>query len=54
MLKTLNKWFHKIGRLVMPTLYDLNPKLRPKAKAKVEPTVAVKKKPGRPKKTAKK
>ena len=37
----------------MPTLYDLNPKLRPKAKKKVEPTVAVKKK-GRPKKTAKK
>lgn len=36
----------------MPTLYDLNPKLRPKAKKKVEPTVAVKKK-GRPKKTAK-
>tara|TARA_R100000700_G_scaffold32014_1_gene39201 strand:+ start:927 stop:1100 length:174 start_codon:yes stop_codon:yes gene_type:complete len=51
--KILNKWFHKIGRLLMPTLYDLNPKLRPKAKKKVEPTVAVKKK-GRPKKTAKK
>tara|TARA_B100000575_G_C23132780_1_gene657387 strand:- start:138 stop:299 length:162 start_codon:yes stop_codon:yes gene_type:complete len=53
MLKILNKWFHGIGRLLMPTLYDLNPKLRPKAKKKVEPTVAVKKK-GRPKKTAKK
>jgi|TARA_B100000073_G_scaffold248212_1_gene208542 hypothetical protein len=53
MLKILNKWFHGIGRLLMPTLYDLNPKLRPKPKKKVEPTVAVKKK-GRPKKTAKK
>tara|TARA_Y100001937_G_scaffold59848_1_gene82145 strand:- start:462 stop:632 length:171 start_codon:yes stop_codon:yes gene_type:complete len=54
MLKILNKWFHGIGRLLMPTLYDLNPKLRPKAKKKVEPKIvkekAPAKKPGRPKK----
>ena len=50
MLEILNTWFHKIGRLVMPTLYDLNPKLKPEAKK--APTAAVKRKPGRPKKVA--
>tara|TARA_Y100000052_G_C2889903_1_gene50420 strand:+ start:318 stop:479 length:162 start_codon:yes stop_codon:yes gene_type:complete len=50
MLEILKKWFHNIGRLVMPMLYDLNPKLKPQAKK--APTAAVKKKPGRPKKAA--
>ena len=40
--------FHKIGRLIVPTLYDLNPHLKPAAKpvAKEAPP----KKRGRPKK----
>jgi len=37
----------------MPTIYDLNPKMKPgkKATKKKEPTIAAPKKRGRPKKT---
>jgi len=52
MLKCIKSLLKKIRMLIMPHIYDLNPKLKPKAKKEpvIEKAPAPKKKRGRPKK----